>query len=393
MTSPEGTAELSEGSRHATNLELFLDLVFVFAVTQVTSFVAHDLTPSGVAKGLLLAWLAWWQWTAFTWAGTAVDLERDAAKRAMVLTMIPAALVMAITLPFALTTQAIWFAGAYWLVQVWVLALQGIDALATPDTRRAFVAYAPAAAVAPTVLVIGSFFSGSTRLAIWIVAAVLFVMSALMGGRSDSEWAIDPVHFAERHSLFVIISLGEVLVAIGANGAGIAEATGLTMISLAGIVATVAVACVLWWSYFAYVPKVVEHALTHPGTGGRGQVARDLFSFGHFPLVCGLIANAVVAKHVVQHPSGHLTSADRLMLFGSVLLFVGGLMNLQWKSARSVSWVRWATILAVGVLAACGSFIPGVVTVAGQAIILGAMAAASWRRFQLTEIGRTLAAG
>lgn len=187
MTSPEGTAELSEGSRHATNLELFLDLVFVFAVTQVTSFVAHDLTPSGVAKGLLLAWLAWWQWTAFTWAGTAVDLERDAAKRAMVLTMIPAALVMAITLPFALTTQAIWFAGAYWLVQVWVLALQGIDALATPDTRRAFVAYAPAAAVAPTVLVIGSFFSGSTRLAIWIVAAVLFVMSALMGGRSDSE--------------------------------------------------------------------------------------------------------------------------------------------------------------------------------------------------------------
>ena len=101
------------GSRHATNLELFLDLVFVFAVTQVASFVAHDPTLAGVAKGLLLAWLAWWQWTAFTWAGTAVDLEGDAMKRVMVLCMIPAVLAMAITLPQALTTQGLWFAGAY----------------------------------------------------------------------------------------------------------------------------------------------------------------------------------------------------------------------------------------------------------------------------------------
>ena len=101
------------GSRHATNLELFLDLVFVFAVTQVTSFVAHDPNVAGAAKGLLLAWLAWWQWTAFTWAGTAVDLEGDAMKRVMVLCRIPAVLAMAITLPQALTTQGLWFAGAY----------------------------------------------------------------------------------------------------------------------------------------------------------------------------------------------------------------------------------------------------------------------------------------
>ena len=148
MTAINEASGSDAGSRHATNLELFLDLVFVFAVTQVTSFVAHDPTLAGAAKGLLLAWLAWWQWTAFTWAGTAVDLEGDAMKRVMVLCMIPAVLVMAITLPQALTTQGLWFAGAYWLVQVWVLALQGVDALKEPGTRSAFLAYAPAAVIA-----------------------------------------------------------------------------------------------------------------------------------------------------------------------------------------------------------------------------------------------------
>lgn len=393
MSATETADGFDAGSRHATNLELFLDLVFVFAVTQVTSFVAHDLTVAGVSKGLLLAWLAWWQWTAFTWAGTAVDLEGDATKRVMVLCMIPAALVMAITLPAALTTQGLWFAGAYWLVQVWVLALQGIDAVKEAETRSAFLAYAPAAAVAPTLLLVGAFLSGSARLGVWIGAAGLFVVSALLGGRSNAEWSIDPVHFAERHSLFVIISLGEVLVAIGANAAAIADGPGLDGLSLAAIIVAVAVACVLWCSYFAYVPRVVEHSLVHPGEGGRGRVARDLFSFGHFPIVCGLIANAVVAKHLVQHPEGHLAVADRLMLLGSVALFVGGLMNLQWQSARSVSWVRWTTVVAAGLLAAVGGLVPGVVAVAIDALILGVMATLSWRRFQRTEIGRALVAG
>lgn len=106
-----------------------------------------------------------------------------------------------------------------------------------------------------------------------------------------------------------------------------------------------------------------------------------------------MIANAVVAKHLVQHPNGHLAPPDRAMLAGSALLFVGGLMNLQWQSARRVSWVRWTTILAVGALAAAGGLIPGVVTVALEAVLVGTKATLSWRRFRLTDIGRTLITG
>ncbi|MEP7111729.1 MAG: low temperature requirement protein A [Ilumatobacteraceae bacterium] len=381
------------GSRHATNLELFLDLVFVFAVTQVTSFVAHDLTVSGMGKGLLLAWLAWWQWTAFTWAGTAVDLEDSATRRVMVLCMIPSALVMAITLPQALTTQSTWFAGAYWLVQVWVLAIQGVDAWKTPATRRAWAFYAPVAAVAPTLLLLGSFFAGSTLLGVWIVAGALNAVSALIGGRSRAEWSIDPKHFAERHSLFVIITLGEVLVAIGANAAARSESSGMDGPTLAAVIAAVGVACVLWWSYFAYVPRVVEHTLAHPGPRGRGHVARNLCSFGHFPIVCGVISYAVVAKHLVQHPEGHLHLPDRLILLGSVVLFVGGILNLQFQVSRSISWVRLAAIGSVAMVVAVGGLIPALAVVATVGAILGLMAMISFRRFQQTDMSRTLAGG
>lgn len=381
------------GNRHATNLELFLDLVFVFAVTQVTSFVAHDLTVASVAKGLLLAWLAWWQWTAFTWAGTAVDLEGDATRRVMVLCMIPAVLVMAITLPQALTTQSTWFAGAYWLVQVWVLAVQGVDACKTPATRRAWAFYAPMAAVAPTLLLLGSFFDGSTLLGVWITVGVLNVASALIGGRASAEWSIDPVHFAERHSLFVIITLGEVLVAIGANAAATSENSGMDGPTLAAVIAAVGVAGALWWSYFAYVPRVVQHTLTHPGTRGRGHMARNLCSFGHFPIVCGVISYAVVAKHLVQHPAGHLHLADRLMLLGSVVLFVGGLLNIQFQVSRRVSWVRFAAIGSVGIVVAVRGSIPALAMVATAGVILGVMAMISFRRFQKTDMSRTLAGG
>ena len=126
MTTSENSPENLE--RHATNLELFLDLVFVFTVTQITSVLADDVSWAGALRALVLAWLAWWQWTAFTWLGTAVDLHNTPKARVMVLGMIPAVLVMAIAMPTALTTHGKWFAGAYFIVQVWTLLIQGVDA-------------------------------------------------------------------------------------------------------------------------------------------------------------------------------------------------------------------------------------------------------------------------
>ena len=374
--------------RHASNLELFLDLVFVFVVTQITSFLAEDLTWAGTAKAVLLAWLAWWQWTQFTWAGSAIDFDSTNRKRVMVLCMIPAVLVMAISLPQAFSSQPIWFAASYLVVQMWVLGLQGAAAWSQAETRRSFIRYAPTAAIAPATLLLGSFFGGSTRIALWVFAGALNVLSAYLGGRSDLAWAIDPVHFAERHALFVIISLGEVLVAIGANAQVRPPEGGMDLQSLLAIVAAVAVAGVCWWSYFAYIPRVFEHFLAHPGNRSSGRIARDLGSFGHFPIICGVIAYAVVAKHLVQHPSGPLAVTDRGLLVGFAVLFIGGFLFIQWLVSRTLAPQRWIAIVVVALVASAAGALPGIAIVASISLTLGTAALLTWRHFRHSDIAR-----
>lgn len=383
-----------EDSRHATNLELFLDLVFVFSVTQITSFLVDDLSAAGIAKGVLLAWLVWWQWTAFTWAGTAIDFQSNPLARIVVLCMIPATLLMAITAPQALTTQGIWFAAAYLVVQLWVLGLQSLEAWKSGITRRSFVRYAPLAAIAPVTLLVGAFFHGSARLWIWVVVALLFVGSALLAAADNgSEWKIDAVHFAERHALFVIICLGEVLVAIGANAALISAAEGLDGHSFAAIMVTAALACLYWWTYFAFVPRVLEHQLAKASGSRRGQVARDLCSFGHFPIVFGIILYAIVAKHLVQHSTGHLAVADRWLMLASAALFIGGMLHIQWRVVHRLSPERLAALVAIACLAALGGALPGVATLALVALTIGVMSTITWRKFNNSELGQTVGHG
>ena len=131
-----------EKERSANHLELFLDLVFVFAVTQIASLISHEPSGTGTAKGLLIALLVWWQWSQFTWAGTAVDLEHTPRTRVLVLSCIPFALIMTISIPEAFHGTGIWFGSAYLGVQLLVLGMQGSDALADPRARPAFIRYA-----------------------------------------------------------------------------------------------------------------------------------------------------------------------------------------------------------------------------------------------------------
>ena len=380
MTTSENSPENLE--RHATNLELFLDLVFVFTVTQITSVLADDVSWAGALRALVLAWLAWWQWTAFTWLGTAVDLHNTPKARVMVLGMIPAVLVMAIAMPTALTTHGKWFAGAYFIVQVWTLLIQGVDAHRSPAHFRSWTRYAPLALLAPLVVLGGSFASGDARLAWWAVAAVLFVLSAVLGGRSGSdrgEWSIDPTHFAERHALFMIIVLGEVLVAVGATSTALGASKGLSAEHLLGIIAAVGMACAMWWAYFAYVPKAFEHALASLPPSERGTMARDFGSFGHFPAICGVVAFAVVAKHMVMHPYDGLSNADLVLLFVSGLLFLGSMIANQWRVTHTISRVRLVTIGAFGAISLLGTMLPGVATVGAYAAAAALAATIIWR--------------
>jgi len=365
----------ADAERHATNLELFLDLVFVFAVTQVATLISHHPTFTGTAQGLLMAWLVWWQWSQFTWAGSAIDLQRVARTRVLVLCIIPVTLVMTISIPDAFHTTGLWFGVAYVGVQLIVLAMQGSVAMATPATRAAFLLYAGSATIAPCVVLAGAFAHGNARIVVWVVAAGINVIGALRA--AGGEWAINPVHFAERHSLFVIISLGEVLVAAGASASGI----GLDRDTAVALIAAVAVACVLWWTYFAFIPEVTEHRLREATGVARGVLARDLFTFGHFPIAFGLILYAVVVKHLVTHPVGHLSTDDRWLLACFAAFFLGGLLVIQFRVVRRLAPERVAAIAVIAGLGALGGQLPGRVVVALVAVALAVMQAITWRRF------------
>jgi len=150
------TAETAEeAERHATNLELFLDLAFVFAITQIASLISHHPTGTGTAKGLLIALLVWWQWSQFTWAGSAIDLQKRGRTRVLVLACIPVTLIMTISIPEAFHSTGIWFGVAYLGVQLMVLGMQGSVAMADPATRSAFIRFASVAAIAPVAVMIG----------------------------------------------------------------------------------------------------------------------------------------------------------------------------------------------------------------------------------------------
>jgi low temperature requirement protein LtrA len=372
--------------RHATNLELFLDLVFVFAVTQIASLVSHDLSLPGTARGLLIAWLVWWQWSQFTWAGSAVDLQQRPATRLVVLCTIPATLTMAVSIPNAFHDSGLhetglqdsgpWFGVAYMTVQLLVLGMQGTEAWRDTATRQAFIDYGSVASIAPLFVLAGGFTHDRLRVALWIVAALVNVIGALRG--ASGQWVINPVHFAERHTLFIIICLGEALVAIGATASDI----GLTLNVLIGLAAATSVACVVWWVYFAFIPRVAEHKLEHAGDAHRGRAARDLFTFGHFPIVTGIIAYAVVAKHMVADPTESLPISDRLLLVAALAMLIGGCLHIQWRVVHRLAPERFVAVVVAAVWLLVGASLPGSAAVGGIAVILAAMQSITGRRYQ-----------
>jgi low temperature requirement protein LtrA len=376
----------AEEGRHATNLELFLDLVFVFAVTQVAGVLGSSLTLEGFTQGLLLAWLVWWLWSQFTWLGTAVDLEDRTTAQFQVLATIPLTLLVAVALPGAFGASGLQFAGAYLAVSLWALAIQGSSLWQDPAQRSAWLRYIPLAIVAPCVLVAGAFLEGDARMAVWAIVAVFDVASAVAarsrGRESATEWAIEPVHFAERHALFVIISLGEVVVAIGAAATAVELAPAVGF----GLVTATAVACAFWWSYFGYVPAAIRRVLADARGIDRVRVAQNLFTFGHFPIVFGIVLYAVAAKHAVAHPGDPLGPGDLTVLVGGVTFFVGGLLNLQWQAVRYLAPER--VVAVVGVAALCwtlGPSLSGAAFFAVVALVIGAMQATSLRRYRRVQ--------
>lgn len=348
-------------------VELFFDLVFVFAVTQLTAQTAHDLTPDGVLRSILVGWLIWWAWTQFTWTLNPADTTRDRV-RVLTLAATAAAFVMAASVPRAFTDEALWFAVPYLVVRLLGLGLQVLVEMERHGADHAAVyRWAGASLIGLVLVLIGALVEPGLRSVVWLGAIGADFAAATVAGRA-ATWDLNVAHLTERHGLFVIIALGESLIVAGAAIAGAQLTSGLVL----SVGAAIVVACLLWWTYFGWLKDALEHHFASAGPDQLGPLARDAFSFAHFPLVCGIVGFAVAVEETVAHPDDPMTGPVLAALGFGVALFVASSALSLWRLGGPVLVVRLAAlaVMAVALVMVAAITPPPVVPLGTVAIVL-----------------------
>jgi low temperature requirement protein LtrA len=338
----EAELEQERSEHQVTPLELFFDLVFVFAITQVTSLLAHDPTWGGVLRGMLVLVALWWAWTAYAWLTSTLDVDEGGVRLAMLASM-GAMLFAALAVPGAFTHDAVLFGVCYLLVRVLHVVLYAIVGRDDPDLLGAVLRLAPTAILGASLIVLAGYVHGDDRIAVWIVAlAIDYLGPAIIGpGRG---WRIAPEHFAERHGLIVLIALGESVIAIGV-GAGFELVTRVIVAAAFGIVVIAA----LWWLYFDVAAILARTQLTQASGVAQANLAREGYSYLHLPLVAGIVLFAFGLKTTLGHVSDELGTVPAVGLCGGAALYLLGQIAFLLRMTRRL-WRR-RTIGAVALLA------------------------------------------
>jgi low temperature requirement protein LtrA len=337
----EGELE-REAEHQVTPLELFFDLVFVFAITQVTSLLAHDPTWHGVLRGMLVLAALWWAWTAYAWLTSTMDVDEGGVRLAMLASM-GAMLFVALAVPGAFGDDAVLFGISYLLVRLLHVVLYAIVGRDDPDLLGAVLRFAPTAIFGASLIVLAGFLHGNTRITVWVVAlAIDYIGPAVIG--AGRGWRIAPEHFAERHGLIILIALGESIVAIGV-GAGFELVARVIVAAALGIV----VVSALWWLYFDVAAILARRQLTQASGVAQASLARDAYSYLHLPLVAGVVLFAFGLKTTLGHANEELATVPAVGLCGGVALYLLGHIAFLLRTTRRL-WRR-RTIGAVVLLA------------------------------------------
>jgi len=342
-------AEVDE--RRVTPLELFFDLVFVFALTQVTSLMAQEPTWLGLLRGMAVLTVLWWAWVAYVWIGTTTDAE-DGVARFVLLVAMAAMFVTALAAPEAFGKYGVLFGISYFVVRLLHVVMFRVVGRSMPEVGAAVARLAPGLLAGSALIVVAGFLEpGWPRGVLWALAVVIDVGSPLVTGTEG--WHLSPAHFAERHGLVIIIALGESLVALGV---GVASKELTPRIVAAVVVGFVSVAC-LWWLYFDVVAIAAEKRFTSASLAERNNLARDSYNYFHLPMVAGIVLMALGLKKVFAGLDDVLTPTIATALFGGVALYLLGHLlfrrrNMRtWNVQRAVAMVVLLALIPVGVVA------------------------------------------
>ena len=339
-----GIEQVHEASseHQVTPLELFFDLAFVFAMTQVTSLLADNPTWGGVLRGMLVLAALWWAWSVYAWLTSALDLD-EGGMRLTILAATAAMLIVALAVPGAFGDDAVLFGAAYFLVRFLHLGLAILVARDDPARLGVILRFAPTALLGASLLVLAGFLEGNTRIAVWTVAlAIDYLGPAVVGvGRG---WAMAPEHFAERHGLIILIALGESLIAIGV-GAGFELEPGVVVAALLGVV----VVSALWWLYFDVAAILARRRLMQARGVELHRLALHSYSYLHLPMVAGIVLFALGLKTTLGHLGETLETVPAVGLCGGAALFLLGEIASLYRTTGRI--FRRRTVGAVVLLA------------------------------------------
>ncbi|MDX6248187.1 MAG: hypothetical protein QOF10_1547 [Kribbellaceae bacterium] len=348
-------AEATSEDQPVTTLELFFDLVFVFALTQITALMAHDLTWPGVIRGVLLVGLLWWSWIGFSWLCNLVKAD-EGSVRGVMLAAMAAMFVIALSIPEAFhdleggLPGPVVIAIAYFAFRAMHLLLFWLIADGDRVLRRTLLRFAPSMLAGTALLLVASQFHGTTQTLLWALA-----LAADYGGTyliDARGWRLrSAAHFAERHGLIVIIALGESIVAIGVGVTDLPISWPILIASLLGL----AVAAALWWIYFDATVLYGEQALAAEPPETRPKLARDAYTFLHFPMVAGIVLLALGLKKVLEyvgdtehhHLEDPLKGIGLYALFFGVVLYLLGHVGFKWRTSRRLGVSRLITAALV----------------------------------------------
>jgi low temperature requirement protein LtrA len=340
--------------RRTAPIELLWDLVFVFAITQVTALLWRDHTWAGFGRAMLVLALVWWAWSAFVWAANA-QLETSTTLRVCLLVSSVSIFISGLSIPHAFGTEGTLFVVTYAIVRFLHLALYA-DASRRGNAKWSAIAgFALTVPIGMALLIAGSFFTGGLRILLWVAAAAIDYAGPawLTRERLRGLQSVAVAHFAERYSLFVIICLGESIVAIGVGALGpTAErslSAGLVVAVALGLVITVA----MWWTYFEGLAAAAEeHLRDHDDPV---LAAADGYSYLHLVIVAGIVTFAVGVKVLTRDPVGSpMPGWARLALCGGVALYLLGNASFALRMVGHLEHEKLAVAGALLVLYAVG---------------------------------------
>ncbi|MBN8963979.1 MAG: low temperature requirement protein A [Rhizobiales bacterium] len=332
-----------------TYVELFFDLVFVFAVTQLSHGLLEHLTPLGVAQTAVMMVAVWWAWIDTAWITNWLDPERPPVRLALFALML-AGLVAAASIPKAFEDRAVSFALAYIAMQVIRDGFM-LWALRRHDTGNYtnFLRISSWHLAAMPLWIAGCYVESQTRLVLWALAVAFETAGPIAGfwipklGRSTtSDWVVEGGHMAERAALFVIIALGESVLVTGATFAGLtwtAEHIGAFLVAFAGSVA-------MWVVYFNIGAERSSRMIASSADPGR--IARNGYTYLHILIVAGIIVAAVGDELTLHHPGGHSDAKTAIVLIAGPALYLSG--NALFKRL-SAPYVPLSHIVGLALLA------------------------------------------